>query len=883
MRIKRGIFAILILALSINIVSASFELGNLSHSIEKSYAPGDKIKGWVNLSLKDEPVNSAFESSLGGSFSLVDLINNTNFKKSCIPTDCNVKYTSNNGEAMKTADIAAGDKKIFGLSVQGIITNINLINFSFESNAPSSCENQIEIDFFDDKKVDIGNYKPLSEGCSNFRSYGCFDSAKTTTLISVDNTPKKYCQKIILSKSPGFKIGAWVKKESGKKNITMALYDASSRNPINNANCRLPDASTSGEEVSCQINFTTNEQKNYYVCIYSESSGTGVYKIKGYLDSQNGCGFYDMGSEISAYDIFAEGLKYNNVGNLIINNTLPNGENLAQKIKDYIWRKYGSFDCSNECVIPLSIKANTAQQIKIKDLRVVYDTNLGPGLETNSFYDIAAVPAIINSGFQKIDLEQMNFSVPLDYGNSTLELKLNTDELFSEKIAVEKVPLIGDLNRLTTVAGLPTEFEISVSTSNANISRYYWEFGDNQSVTTTTNKVTHAYNSTGDYKLKVTVTDLNQLNSSKIFNINVNSPKEFVNTTIIGLKTRISDLRTKLLTYPEFYKTSMESVLKIEEKSKNLTDLEKSYKQATTEADYIELVQKITSLNIPIDIVEKRNANSIIFSPLKEDIDLDALKSASGSNYDSSKANLYKGGIFEWDLENIDVKINYKEFALKNENEEAPFISFFEVIANEKKQISYTPYLLIKKLENIGFKENYQEREISDYYSINLKDKNSIEFYTTGIEDFSNVPLFVSPSFSYIQVSTISPPAPKEFNWTLFIVISILLLMMGFFVYLGMQLWYKNKYEKYLFPNRNDLLNLVLYIDNARNKGINEREIENKLKKSGWKSEQVSYAMRKYFGKKTGMLLEIPIEKIIGIFKKKSDLNKINPSNQRRF
>jgi len=125
--------------------------------------------------------------------------------------------------------------------------------------------------------------------------------------------------------------------------------------------------------------------------------------------------------------------------------------------------------------------------------------------------------------------------------------------------------------------------------------------------------------------------------------------------------------------------------------------------------------------------------------------------------------------------------------------------------------------------------------------------------------------------------------SPTVINWTLFIVISILLLMIGFFGYLGMQLWYKNKYEKYLFPNRNDLLNLVLYIDNARNKGINEREIENKLKKSGWKSEQVSYAMKKYFGKKTGMLLEIPIEKVIGIFKKKSDLNKINPSNQRRF
>ena len=47
-----------------------------------------------------------------------------------------------------------------------------------------------------------------------------------------------------------------------------------------------------------------------------------------------------------------------------------------------------------------------------------------------------------------------------------------------------------------------------------------------------------------------------------------------------------------------------------------------------------------------------------------------------------------------------------------------------------------------------------------------------------------------------------------------------------------------------------------------------DKEIEMKLKKTGWNSEQIKYVMRKYVGKRTGMF-EIPINKILNIFKKK--------------
>ena len=95
------------------------------------------------------------------------------------------------------------------------------------------------------------------------------------------------------------------------------------------------------------------------------------------------------------------------------------------------------------------------------------------------------------------------------------------------------------------------------------------------------------------------------------------------------------------------------------------------------------------------------------------------------------------------------------------------------------------------------------------------------------------------------------------------------LFIAGIAVYIFLQQWYKHKYETYLFKNRNFLFNLINYIDNQKKKGVKESEIFRKLKKAGWNSEQVNYVLRKYLGKRTGML-EIPIERILKRFKQSS-------------
>jgi len=80
-----------------------------------------------------------------------------------------------------------------------------------------------------------------------------------------------------------------------------------------------------------------------------------------------------------------------------------------------------------------------------------------------------------------------------------------------------------------------------------------------------------------------------------------------------------------------------------------------------------------------------------------------------------------------------------------------------------------------------------------------------------------------------------------------------IVLLIAIIVYVILRQWYKKKYETYLFKNRNDLFNIVNFINNALSKGIKPEEVVKNLKQAGWHSEQISYAFKKVKGKKIGM------------------------------
>ncbi len=108
---KRGLVFLLvffILMVSVNIVSSfsSESIGNLSHSITTQYGPSEHIKGWINISLENEPTSSLFKTN-GDSRSLIDLLNINKVLGyddfSCTPRNCKTGYSviTGTGETSK--------------------------------------------------------------------------------------------------------------------------------------------------------------------------------------------------------------------------------------------------------------------------------------------------------------------------------------------------------------------------------------------------------------------------------------------------------------------------------------------------------------------------------------------------------------------------------------------------------------------------------------------------------------------------------------------------------------------------------------------------------------------------------------------------------------
>jgi hypothetical protein len=162
----------------------------------------------------------------------------------------------------------------------------------------------------------------------------------------------------------------------------------------------------------------------------------------------------------------------------------------------------------------------------------------------------------------------------------------------------------------------------------------------------------------------------------------------------------------------------------------------------------------------------------------------------------------------------------------------------------------------MKNLEEIRFGGEYNVRNLSEgYIYFPIKDKvTRFVFITTQKDvDFTNLPIFIAPSLENLGVQ--EKPQPKNTTpiWIWFAIVLGVLLVIMIIVYFILQKWYSSKYEAFLFKDKNEFYNLAAFIENAKRSDQSDSDMEKRLKKAGWSSEQVKFAMKKYSGKETGM------------------------------
>ena len=867
-------FLIMSVFLIFSFISADFETGDPDYSIEKQYAPNDSIKGWINISLNNEPADFLFVDSFNNSISLINLLKlNNNLNYTCFPNDCQNDYSENNAETTKTFDLNTGDIKIIGLKfIGGNFEGVSTFSMNISSTVGESTSPQFYIDILNDNQIEWVPYTPSN----NFYSekYGCYRNPPSETVLIYN---QQYCEKINIPIAPNVEIGGYViEDEEGMGEVINFNFNICDTKYQECGSCQ---ASTSGSgRISCVADFEIDKKQDFFVCMSTQNS-VDNFKYKINSETDNPCGYSESEENERDFEIFAKPGKYAEPGEFRLDeNEIRDSGNFIDVefyIEDYIER-YNN-ECSNGCIVPIKfISGETNQVITISDINVFY-TISGTPKQISEVYDLTEISPKINSGFQKLYLDNANFFVFGNFDtNIEYSLNFNNEQIFLENILIKKIPKIISLNTQKVIAAYPTNFVVKteILDSSANITKYDWDFGDGTNSTTSEDKITHTYNSIGTFELKLTITDSNFLTSSKIFDITVDTPKEAVNSVLKNKLGNLEKVNSQIENLPIFHKNSLNSVLNLDEIEGELSSLQQRNLTAITDDDYVSIMKDLIKINVPESVFETKSASSVGFYPNENKINLEILKEIGGGDYDINEKSKYIDSIVLWNFENINAEITNKEFSASYKDSAEFILNIFELEIKENRA-EKDSFLIIPKLDNLEFRENYGKQEKSEYFYIELirGENKKIEFSTTENIDFSDLPVFISPRIWELSVTDkkILEEEKRLSQQTLIILIILLIIFIGLVAYIILQEWYKRKYENYLFKNKNSLYNIISYIENAKKKGIKAKEISQKLKEAGWNSEQVRYVMKKYAGERTGMF-EIPLEKILNLFSKKEKI-----------
>ena len=855
--------------MSLIVVSgATFDVGD--YSINTKYAKGSYLKGWLNISFEGQELDSIFTDSFDNEISLRNILENSSYDYNCSTLNCDSSYLLGTSGTTKTFTLNKDESILLGFLFEGNLDSITSASFNLTSNAQESTLNQIKLDLFDDLTVDTGNTNPSNSYSTTIKD-GCFNESKTSYLNpTLSTTP--YCQKIELDEAPGFNLGAWIKvEEAGSSNVSLSIR---SEEDELLAECIIANTSlsASGELSYCNVNYLVPEKNFYYICA-KKTVADGEYKVKGYIDEVNGCGFLGSppGEPGAAYYITSRAKKFGNVGEIKIGNDLPLGEDYSTLIEEYILDKYGSLNCGTEkCIVPLRIYSFEDQTITIKDISLNHDIVNSPGVKITTIYNLSKVPATINSDYQKLTLDDL-FLVPNKIDEYDYNLDLGDEEILSEIVSVEDFK--ASLNILKTGMGFPNNF---VLTTSSEIKNYNWTFGDNSSILTTTNTVEHTYNKVGNYTLIIYLTDTSGAEFSEEFTIVVESPEVLIDSSITTLETDLTDFKNELKKQDSFTQsilTNRINIADIEQKISWLKEKQKRASESMPESELKEIIDVITETKIPNKIYIVPTAK-LPFFPSENTVDLAVLEGITGTTTEEGKETETKNAILFWDQNNIHVLISTKKLSLGFGTDVEELTTVFDVSLSPKEYFNYPYYFIIEDTGDLTLTET-DLIEAEGYKAIQINEDKTFRFAMKNVE-LNDLPLFISPGISELSIQGEITTEETDNRYGLLALIFLALILIGIVIYSMLQRWYKIKYETYLFKDRNNLYNIMVYVNNMKKQGIDNETIKKGLRKSGWSSEQIRYIMRKYEGKRTGMY-ELALNKVINPVENKSKIPNKNP------
>ena len=873
--------------ISISFISASFSFVNSSSNIQTKYGPGEILKGSLNISFTNENINSlitAFDSSK----KLVDFLNVNNVNYNCTPIDCETGYITSGSEKSKTFSLGFNESKVIGFKITGGDVSISSFSLNITSNAAESVASQLKIDLLNDNENEWTSNKSSGIYYPVPGSYGCFEPSATLTAVYITNA-NPYCEKITLPAFPSLKLGADILKDSGagagSVQFKFDIYDYEYTD-TSLGSCTA-SASASGQ-INCIANFSSLDEKDFLVCIStSAAADNSKYKINS--ESHTSCGFAKSNPELFYdFQIFANPGKYKAFSSFVLNNID------ADYLQAYIDERYEG-DCTSGCVIPAKIYSGKAQSITLYDLKLGYESPLAQ-LEDN-IYDTSEQSATLSMKHKILDLSKANLAVPTSVGNKTLQLKLNDVLITSKSINVLNVPQIVSIAPTQTGALVETNFYAIIGAGAGNISSYIWNF-NGTTRTTSINLVKYSFPDTGTYNLKLTVVN-NAGNSTKTQTISVVSPRAYLNSSITSARTKVIKINNFTSKLPVFTKDYINQMLDINNLTSELNSLETRSHGSVSDSEALAIMSDLNALDIPDSVAVTQNISNFKFIPDVSQLDINDLKLTGAFATYNRTADEYNNAVLNW-MKDVNIKISSTTYsAIYSSDDVVGLASYIKLSISSPDAVDLF-FVVNENINDVRFKDTTNAKSLvsdSTGFSITGVTTKTVELIIPGIISIDSMPIYISPSLSKLEFS-MTPVCNnnnecdegenifncrKDCKPTKKMIIYMILLLFAFFVvYIIMQEWYKRHYEKHLFPNRNDLYNVISYMATAYNQGVNKNEFFSQLGNQKWTREQISYSWNKFRGKRTGMW-EIPIFKFVENRKVRQELEKKHVAMPRNF
>ena len=868
---KRGLILFVFIGIIIfGFASASYDYKDRNNSIEKNYFGGEEIRGFVNMSFNNEPYNSSFTSNFNGDITLLNLLKESGFDEN-VDYNCSIRNCVDSFKKMESVTTASiVGKNIFGFELTGRINREESpieVEFNLASSAGPSCFKQITLDITGQEDYIIQSNTTTGQVCDSTKSYGCFDSSKSTQEVELRTDDRYHCEDIELGSAPGYYVGAELRNSTkGVGKILMHIYKGNDKV----GSCELPNMSVGIEELGCKINYPSSGG-NFSVCIDLNSwSGlqTPNYKIKIETSSPR-CGSIDIDGEKNIdFKIFAAGLQYGSANFTIDENyfsIISPDQTLGDYVYDYIVEHYNEdANCDPYCLIPLEIDGMLNQNIVFSDVNVRYAFGDGLITSTNSIYRLEKdISKIKTKGYLNLDISKANFLIPLLSTETKFILYLNSDKILEKRVNITK-GFDFDVNPKFVSFGKQTEFIASITNVSSK-----WDFGDGSAVVeSANNRARHAYMQEGEFEVKVELRKSTGQISRKTFTIIVGDVKNAINITITKYENRIANFSLMIGNYSTIIKNALIAEVNISELNQTLRRIKQNYSAALADPDtdnqtFIDLFDELNELNVPSGFSTVKKGILPLSSGFSN-INTEYIEEISNKSGGDKLAQEIGG----WMFENYESDVEFETISIKKDSGSEPILTRFKIKLIQKKDSTDSVYLIIDYPKDAtNFASNYNEKEVgggSGTY-IEFTGSKEVEFILDGDVNVEELAGYVSPPVS--KLSSGGPPCvygdpdcpiPPNPRWPWVWWMIPVLIVAIFIIYMIIQEWYKKYYESYLFKNRDDLYNILTFIHNARLSNLDDNEIKKKLSAAKWGGEQMNYAFKRIDGRRTGMF-EIPL------------------------